>query len=1293
MSRPSYFYEGRTRFGGTNNARAARLTAGTTPYSVSARLAPMVTLRPQQRPVAVSASAASVSAPEAGLSASSRRILELLERASTPVQDARRQPYSSATASARQHYFTSASDYSLRASKRPRMGGPPTGATPLASQAVIDRRFAPQKWELKLVPDADGAAKLSVAPKTTDELIASAAREDNTRLADRFDPKMLGRVQRREERRGAKIHVNDNQEDDDQCLQRLAAVQPLAIPSGALLPTFTFSKSSTAVTDRKPASDAVRKPITTTTVTKIFATEEDDECPVFAFTEPVLKRKARKLSIRGIDESPPPVDGKKGSFVFSSPAASLPVTNNKSNGINDLIKASTAPPVTPIPPLGAKTRDSTPAVSAATFNGLDAISTTPSFTTITTSTTTTAKTTTTAPKPQLDSPAVDSPKRVDPKLFSFGVPFSASNTTSGSSSSPTVPTQQQLITKSSPKASTPTKTLPSFGAFGTIDKFKRKARKLSIRGIDESPPPVDGKKGSFVFSSPAASLPVTNNKSNGINDLIKASTAPPVTPIPPLGAKTRDSTPAVSAATFNGLDAISTTPSFTTITTSTTTTAKTTTTAPKPQLDSPAVDSPKRVDPKLFSFGVPFSAISCLSATVAAAAPAPVGAVFDGWGDKFKQASGTWSCPVCCISNKDSDSRCLACEEPKPGGGGGTTTSKDTFSDIKTANKSGFGGNTSAFSSLPALQDNNQPLFVFGTPSEVKVSTTTSASFGGFGIASPAPAVTQPTSTPLSSTFGGFGSTPLAPVMTQSSSQSATSASTTTASFGNFGGNALTASATGLSQFKASTTTSPLAANPTFGGFGLTTLAPVVTQQSASSAATKTGITFGGFGQSATPAVTTQSQPTSSAAPFVFGGFSTNQASAPTASKSSPPTSSAAPFVFGGFSTNQASAPTASKSSPVTSTTTASSFISFGANNSTATTASVPAVKPPPAYTFGGFGGASGGQSTTPSITQFQSPSQSTPTFGGFGATPAMPSVPKSTTSATDSSAATQQSKPESKLFQFGTQSATAGQQSSKEQIKSSPFGFGGFGGNQSTATTAATAAAPVSQTPANPTPFTFGSTFGSGNQSVPTAVPQSQSAPQQQPKVPSFSFNGFGNNSAPSTGAQPSLPSFTSQSQSSATGTPFTFGGFGSAQSASAPTSQTGPKPPSFAFNGFGNNSNTPTAPAPVNQFSSSQSQAVTTAGAAAPFAFGGFGTTQSAPTPVVPTVPQFQSQPAAQPLLPTAPQFNFTQQPSFDFASMASTGAAAAQPLFQFSAEPTAQTTATNRFIKKAKRRLNPS
>ncbi|XP_055075221.2 nuclear pore complex protein Nup153 isoform X1 [Misgurnus anguillicaudatus] len=66
--------------------------------------------------------------------------------------------------------------------------------------------------------------------------------------------------------------------------------------------------------------------------------------------------------------------------------------------------------------------------------------------------------------------------------------------------------------------------------------------------------------------------------------------------------------------------------------------------------------------------------VACQSAkpgAVAAAvpnpAPARTPAPLLGFGDKFKKPEGSWECEVCCVQNKAVDQTCLACQSAKPG--------------------------------------------------------------------------------------------------------------------------------------------------------------------------------------------------------------------------------------------------------------------------------------------------------------------------------------------------------------------------------------------------------------------------------------------------------------------------------------------------------------------------------------------------------------------------------------------------------------------------------------------------
>ncbi|XP_051992496.1 nuclear pore complex protein Nup153-like isoform X2 [Xyrauchen texanus] len=50
-----------------------------------------------------------------------------------------------------------------------------------------------------------------------------------------------------------------------------------------------------------------------------------------------------------------------------------------------------------------------------------------------------------------------------------------------------------------------------------------------------------------------------------------------------------------------------------------------------------------------------------------ASAPASTAAPLLGFGDKFKKPEGSWECEVCCVQNKAEDQKCVACQSAKPG--------------------------------------------------------------------------------------------------------------------------------------------------------------------------------------------------------------------------------------------------------------------------------------------------------------------------------------------------------------------------------------------------------------------------------------------------------------------------------------------------------------------------------------------------------------------------------------------------------------------------------------------------
>uniref|UniRef100_A0A8C4PC39 Nuclear pore complex protein Nup153 n=1 Tax=Dromaius novaehollandiae TaxID=8790 RepID=A0A8C4PC39_DRONO len=60
-------------------------------------------------------------------------------------------------------------------------------------------------------------------------------------------------------------------------------------------------------------------------------------------------------------------------------------------------------------------------------------------------------------------------------------------------------------------------------------------------------------------------------------------------------------------------------------------------------------------------------AVTDSSATVTSSSSGTDAMVTPGFGDKFKKPKGSWDCTVCLVSNKAEDSKCIACQSEKPG--------------------------------------------------------------------------------------------------------------------------------------------------------------------------------------------------------------------------------------------------------------------------------------------------------------------------------------------------------------------------------------------------------------------------------------------------------------------------------------------------------------------------------------------------------------------------------------------------------------------------------------------------
>ncbi|BFG00828.1 nuclear pore complex protein Nup153 [Drosophila madeirensis] len=85
----------------------------------------------------------------------------------------------------------------------------------------------------------------------------------------------------------------------------------------------------------------------------------------------------------------------------------------------------------------------------------------------------------------------------------------------------------------------------------------------------------------------------------------------------------------------------------------------------------------------------------------AAATPTavPFSVASSGFGDRFKKSSSAWECDTCMVSNKNEDSKCVACETPRQGAA--AAASKTTTDCFSIANSPGCGsgsGSGSGFS-------------------------------------------------------------------------------------------------------------------------------------------------------------------------------------------------------------------------------------------------------------------------------------------------------------------------------------------------------------------------------------------------------------------------------------------------------------------------------------------------------------------------------------------------------------------------------------------------------------------
>ncbi|XP_041483959.1 nuclear pore complex protein Nup153-like [Lytechinus variegatus] len=529
--------------------------------------------------------------------------------------------------------------------------------------------------------------------------------------------------------------------------------------------------------------------------------------------------------------------------------------------------------------------------------------------------------------------------------------------------------------------------------------------------------------------------------------------------------------------------------------------------------------------------------------------------------EKFKAKPGEWECDTCMIRNKATILKCVACETPKPGSQ--PTLSAPPASSFK-------------FGSTPLSNGDATGAFKFGnsTTSDL-LNSNTNASSGGFKLPAglslgqsikPA-ASTDLSAVTTSSSGGGFKLPTNFSLSKTLSNSSATDAKPPSA--------VKSVESSLLSQTK---TEQKLEVKvPTGMKFGASS-----SESSSASSGLKltTGASTGGFKFGQNDASTDSSS-------SIGGGFKFGQSPATAGQtlleKDGPPpnvnifqtneTKVDGPTAQKGFSFGAATSTSAGTTEKKTegASTVAPAF-TFGSSSSTKLTTLKPEA---PAFGAGSvtFGGAKPTDSS-------DKPAESKPTFT-FGSTAA----PDASSSAPTSASTTPS-------FNFGGSSASKPDASNALKTDSkSAFMFGSATPSQ----TAGLAFGAKTQEPAatSASTFTFGQT--------------SAAAPEKTASAPSFNFG------APVAKAkeEPAKPAFTFGSQNQNNNQGGSGFNFGTSAAPSAPQTQTTP-----SFN-FGAGNKAPAAPSGGFSFGNAPNSNSTATGTSSASGFGGFGSNRSSTNP----------------------------------------------------------------------------
>ncbi|XP_049889858.1 nuclear pore complex protein Nup153 isoform X1 [Epinephelus moara] len=697
----------------------------------------------------------------------------------------------------------------------------------------------------------------------------------------------------------------------------------------------------------------------------------------------------------------------------------------------------------------------------------------------------------------------------------------------------------------------------------------------------------------------------------------------------------------------------------------------------------------KAEDTKCVACTTPKPGTSGGAPSAAGASSAASMAPASGFGDMFKKPEGAWECDVCMVQNKAADVQCVACQTAKPGAvvepkaGGTSGSSSGGFKFGTSDSTSGTGG--FKFGTSDSTSGSGSGGFKFGTSDNTSGSASggfkfggsltesSSSSSGGFKFGVPFGSSTSETTSKDTTVSSGFkfGSSSESFKFGASSSDDKKSDQPAAGSGFKFGASSGIAFGTGSSStdsskggFTFGLSKPEEKTSDTTTSSSVSLIPPASSQEKSDSAAssndttstntisttttTTTGSVFGRLGEPTLATTTPQSGSTfgslqadkEPAAPtFAFGK--------PEEKKEAAASSAQSAFLFGAASKDADAAPAPapsggfSFSKPIAPTEQPPPAFNFGkpADKSETSTAEAPkpsftfgqsatdsSAAPKPAFTFMATNPTSTIDSTTSSST--------TPTPSLFGTTT---TTATSSSSSSSSSSSTQAPAPSTapSTFMFGQPAAT-----SSDASPAKGFVFGQSQDSQPPAPSAA----PLNSTPAPAPaqPFIFG-------------APASAAPPPAAAAAPSFGFGA-------------TAPSAASSAAPSAAPPPFAFstapsGGFGANQTPSfgssfgSPFTATPSQPPAFgakpnATPVFGQQTNsTPVFGAAANsapgggfQFGGASAFGATNNTSGGVFTFGA----GSAASPAPPANPSIAPQSG-----PPGGGFNFSQPPAFNIGS----------------------------------------